>query len=71
MKSREYTGSNKYSQGLPQQNSSTSATKRKDGQMELHEIKKLLHNKRNGLQTEATSHQGGRKYLLAILQTKD
>jgi hypothetical protein len=25
------------------------ATKRKDGQMGLHKIKKLLHNKRNGL----------------------
>jgi hypothetical protein len=28
---------------------SSSATKRKDGQMGLHKIKKLLHNKRNGL----------------------
>jgi hypothetical protein len=27
----------------------SSATERKDGQMGLHEIKKLLHNKRNGL----------------------
>jgi hypothetical protein len=27
----------------------SSATKRKDGQMGLHKIKKLLHNKRNGL----------------------
>jgi hypothetical protein len=29
--------------------SGSSATKRKDGQMGLHETKKLLHNKRNGL----------------------
>jgi hypothetical protein len=29
-------------------NSSSPATKRKDGQMGLHEIKKLLHTKRNG-----------------------
>jgi hypothetical protein len=48
-KSREYSGSNKYRQGVHQQNSSSPATKRKDGQMGLHEIKKLLHNKRNGL----------------------
>jgi hypothetical protein len=32
-----------------QQNTSGSATKRKDGQMGLHEIKWLLHKKRNGL----------------------
>jgi hypothetical protein len=29
--------------------SADQATKRKDGQMGLHKIKKLLHNKRNGL----------------------
>jgi hypothetical protein len=39
-KSREYSGSNKYRQRFPQQNSSNLATKRKDGQMGLHEIKK-------------------------------
>jgi hypothetical protein len=48
-KSREYPGNNSYMQGLPQQNSSSPATKRKDGQMGLHEIKMILHNKRNGL----------------------
>jgi hypothetical protein len=30
-------------------NPSSPATKRKDGQMELYKIKKLLYNKRNGL----------------------
>jgi hypothetical protein len=38
--SREYTGSNSYGQGLPQKNSSSLATKRKDDQIGLHEIKK-------------------------------
>jgi hypothetical protein len=37
-----------YRQGLPQYNPSSPATKKKDGQTELHKIKKLLHNKRNG-----------------------
>jgi hypothetical protein len=36
-------------QGLPQQNPSSSATKRNDGQLGLNKIKKLLHNKRNGI----------------------
>jgi hypothetical protein len=45
----EYTGRNRHKQGLPQLNSSDSATKRKDLQMEVPEIKKLLHSKRNGL----------------------
>jgi hypothetical protein len=38
-KSREYPGSNRYRQGLPQQNPSSPATKRKDAQMGLHKIK--------------------------------
>jgi hypothetical protein len=38
-KIREYSGNNRYRQGLPQQNPSSSATKRKDGQMGLHKIK--------------------------------
>jgi hypothetical protein len=48
-KSREYSGSNRYRQGLPQLNPSSPATKRKNGQMGLHKIKKFLHKKRNGL----------------------
>jgi hypothetical protein len=69
-KSREYSGSNRYQQGPPQQNSSNPATKRKDGQMRLHEIKKAY------VQQEKWSLflpllQSGRKYLLAIHQTKD
>jgi hypothetical protein len=52
-KRREYPGNNRYiRQGLPQQNSSSPGNKRKDGQIGLHEIKKLLHNQRNGLYTE-------------------
>jgi hypothetical protein len=47
-KSREYSGSNRYRQ-VPLQNSSNPATKRKNGQMGLHEINKLLHKKINGL----------------------
>jgi hypothetical protein len=35
---------------------------------ELQKIKKLLHNKRNGLQTK---DQSGRKYLPATHQAKD
>jgi hypothetical protein len=35
-----------YKQGVPKWNYSTPATKRKDGKMGLHEIKKLLHNKK-------------------------
>jgi hypothetical protein len=65
----EYSGSNKYRQGLLQYNPSISATKRKDGQMGLHKIKKLLHNKRNDLKLK-NHPQSGRKYLLAIHQTK-
>jgi hypothetical protein len=45
-KSREYSGNNSYKQGVPQHNSSSPATKRKDGQMGLHEVKKLQHNKK-------------------------
>jgi hypothetical protein len=48
-KSRDYSANNRYRQSLLQQKSSSLATKRKDRQMGLHEIKKLLHNKRNGL----------------------
>jgi Mg2+ and Co2+ transporter CorA len=48
-RSRKHSGSNRYRQGLPQKNPSSPATKRKDGQMGLHKIKNLLHNKRNGL----------------------
>jgi hypothetical protein len=33
---------NRYRQRVPQQNSSSSATKRKNGQMGLHEIKKMI-----------------------------
>jgi hypothetical protein len=43
------SGSNRYRQGLPQWNPSSSATKRKDGQVVLHKTKNLLHNKRNCL----------------------
>jgi hypothetical protein len=60
-----WSGSNRYRQGLPQQNSSSSATKRKNRQMGFHKIKKLLHNKRNGLP------QSERKYFPAVHQTKD
>jgi hypothetical protein len=42
VKSREYSGSNRYRQGFPQQNPSSSATKRKDRQMGPHKIKKFL-----------------------------
>jgi hypothetical protein len=41
----EYTGSNRCEQGLPQWNSSGSATKRKYKEIGLNEIKKLLPNK--------------------------
>jgi hypothetical protein len=34
---------------LSRKNSSSPEAKRKDGQMVLYEVKKLLHNKRNGL----------------------
>jgi hypothetical protein len=40
-------------------NPSSSATKRKDGQMGLYKIEKLLYNKRNGLETEETTHRVG------------
>jgi hypothetical protein len=39
--------------------------------MRLHEIKKLLHNKRNGLQIEETTHRVGENNLLAIHQRTD
>jgi hypothetical protein len=48
-RSRKHSGTNRYRQGLPQYNPSSPATKRKDEQMGLHKIKKLLLNKRNGL----------------------
>jgi hypothetical protein len=35
------------------------ATKGKDGQMGLYEIKKLLNNKRNGYQIEETAYRMG------------
>jgi hypothetical protein len=44
-KSREYSGSNRYKQGLLQSNPSRSATNRKDGQMGLHKSKKLCTTK--------------------------
>jgi hypothetical protein len=56
-KSREYSGSNRHRQGLPQENSSSSTTKRKDGQMGLHDLKKLQHNQRNGFYIEETTHR--------------
>jgi hypothetical protein len=46
---RKHSETNRYRQGLTQYNPSSSATKRKDGQMGIHKVKKLLHNKRNGL----------------------
>jgi hypothetical protein len=49
LQGRKHSGTNRYRQGLPQYNCSSPATKRKDGQIGLHKIKKLLHNKRNGL----------------------
>jgi hypothetical protein len=48
-RSRKHSGTNRYRQGLPQYKPSSPATKRQDGQLGLHKIKKLLHNKRNGL----------------------
>jgi hypothetical protein len=48
-RSRKHPGNNRYRQGFPQYNASSPAMKRKDGQMGLHKIKNLLHNKRNGL----------------------
>jgi hypothetical protein len=39
--------------------------------MGLHEIKKLLHNKRNGLLIEEITHRMEEKSLLALYQTKD
>jgi hypothetical protein len=48
-RSRKHSGTNSYRQGLPQYNPISPATKRKDGQMGLHKIKKLLHNKRKNL----------------------
>jgi hypothetical protein len=58
-------------EGLPQQNCSNPATKRKDGQMGPHKTKKLLQNKRNGLYIEKTTHRMVEKSLLAIHQTRD
>jgi hypothetical protein len=52
--------------------SNDSPTKRKDQQMGLHEIKMLLHNKRNGLYIEEATHRMGEKlYQLNIWQGID
>jgi hypothetical protein len=51
-KRSEYSGNKDFLR-----NSSSPATKRKDGQMGLHGIKKLLHNKRNDLKTEESTHR--------------
>jgi hypothetical protein len=45
---------------IPKENSSDSATKRKDWQMGLHETKKLVHKKRNGHQIKEASHRMGK-----------
>jgi hypothetical protein len=69
-KSREYSGSNRYRQRLPQYNASSSATKRKDGGMGLHKIKKLLHNKEMVSKLKRPP-KSGRKYLPAMYQRTD
>jgi hypothetical protein len=38
--------------------------------MELHEIKKLLHNKRNGLLTEETTHRVGENILCLYIRQR-
>jgi hypothetical protein len=45
----KHSGTNRYRKRLPHQKHGSPATKRKNGQMGLHKIKKLLHNKRNGV----------------------
>jgi hypothetical protein len=37
----------------------------------LHEIKKVLHSKGNGHQTDKTAYRMGEKFLLAIYLTRD
>jgi hypothetical protein len=59
-----------YKIGLPQYNSIIPETRRNDGKMELHEIEKLLHNKRNGLLTEETTHRVGENILCLYIRQR-
>jgi hypothetical protein len=52
--SREYTGTDRYREKLPKQNSKVSASKRHNEQMGLHQTKELLHSKGNSHQTQET-----------------
>jgi hypothetical protein len=48
-----------YRERLPKSNSQTSASKRKNEEMGLHQTKELLHSKRNSHQTQETAHSMG------------
>jgi hypothetical protein len=51
-------------------NSSSPATKTKDGQMGLHEVRKLLHNKRNGFKIEDITHRVGENICWLYIRQK-
>jgi hypothetical protein len=69
--SKKYTGTYRYRERLPKQNSKGSASKRNNEQMRLHQTKELLHSKRNRHHTQEAAHKNGRKSLPATNQVRD
>jgi hypothetical protein len=57
--SRKYTGTDRYRERLPKQNSKGSASMRNNEQMRLYQTKDLLHGKGNSHQTQETPHRIG------------
>jgi hypothetical protein len=57
--SRKYTGTDKYRERPPKQNSKGSASKGNNEQMGLHQTKELLHSKENSHQTQETVDRMG------------
>jgi hypothetical protein len=66
--SREYTGTDRYREQLPKQNPKSSAPKRKNEKMGLHQTKELLYNKGNSHQTQETAHRMGENLCQLLSQ---
>jgi hypothetical protein len=66
--SRKYTGTDRYREQLPKQNSKGSASKRNNEQMGLHQTKELLHSKGNSHQTQETAHRMGENLCQLLIQ---
>jgi hypothetical protein len=67
-KKKKDTGTDRYRERLPEQNSKGLVSKRNNEQMGLHQTKELLYSKGNSHQTQETAHRMGENLCWILIQ---